>query len=245
MSPLPFRLLGEAQVKSFESLLTQAVVSWQKDWFPEESHIHIDLNDAGSLSHEDDWLILEQSQDLWIAWKSTPEATNCMVASLFNATAAASRSSELVKEIFAECVRSFSQKFLSNVVAARTGTLETLRAGYGSGALRAEIRSIFSRQHVVFSGGVVEKILGAKKENQSRYSLTRRESAIGKYKTKLEVTIGKAEITLADLANINIGDVIQLDTSIKQPLTIHAPAGEVVASGQLGILNNHKAVQLI
>jgi len=246
MNVLPFRIIGETQVKEFQRLLEQAINSWQKEWFAEEFRTSVNIKDTDFTSLKDDWLLLEESQELWIAWRSSSEAVHCLAAALFNTTAAVSKPGELAKELFKECVSDFSRGFINDLQTERVSSLKGLRTGYGSGALQTEIQGAFSHQHIIFSGGVVEKLLCARRGHEvNYYNLVKRESAIENYKAVLEVTVGKAEITLADLANIDIGDVIQLDTSIKQSFAVHTQTRISIANGQLGIFNNHKAVQLI
>lgn len=252
MSALPFRLFSEFQVLSFRKLLEQAISEWEKTWFVDEFRSVINFEDVRPSLVKGEWLIFEQDIDSWVAWKSGDEAMHHLVATIFNATAVTQKSKSLVEELFRECIRNFIQEIRKNLPEAafdfqteQIDTLESLRLGYGSGALLAEVQGAFSRQYVAFGGGLIESLIGTDKRHETRYDLVKREFAIESYKANLEVTIGSADVTLADISNIDVGDVIQLNTQIGQPLVVRTPTGTPIASGQLGIFNNHKAVQLI
>ena len=60
-----------------------------------------------------------------------------------------------------------------------------------------------------------------------------------------QLLVGKAEVALPDLAALQVGDVIVLDTSITDPLELHVAGGPAVLRACLGRAGEHRAAQLV
>jgi flagellar motor switch protein FliM len=63
-------------------------------------------------------------------------------------------------------------------------------------------------------------------------------------KLPVKVTVGKTRLSLGDVANLTIGDVIQTDTNIKNPLIMRV-ANEDLFNVQIGKIGKNIAVQVV
>ncbi|WP_399696773.1 FliM/FliN family flagellar motor C-terminal domain-containing protein [Xenophilus sp.] len=67
--------------------------------------------------------------------------------------------------------------------------------------------------------------------------------ALHQIKTRLQVSVGEASLSVGELVGAKAGQVIRLDSGIDQPVTLSIE-GHVVARGQLVALDGHFAVRL-
>ena len=63
-------------------------------------------------------------------------------------------------------------------------------------------------------------------------------------KLPVKVTVGKTRLSLGDVANLSVGDVIQTDTNIKNPLIMRV-ANEDLFNVQIGKVGKNIAVQVV
>lgn len=69
------------------------------------------------------------------------------------------------------------------------------------------------------------------------------ENAVFKSEVVLKVELGKGRITLEDLMNLDVGDVIVLDKKVEEPIEVLVE-GVPKMLGKLGVFKNHLAVQV-
>ena len=63
-------------------------------------------------------------------------------------------------------------------------------------------------------------------------------------KVEIKAVLGKASLTMRELKQLQVGDIIQLDTNLESPLEVTL-ANKTRFYGQAGITHNHLCVQLI
>ncbi len=78
-------------------------------------------------------------------------------------------------------------------------------------------------------------------------SLTRAQTlaAFGALRSRATAVIGQADISVAELANVQCGDVLLLDASLSDPLQIDIDGAPSTLRGGLGLVGAQRAVQLI
>lgn len=69
-------------------------------------------------------------------------------------------------------------------------------------------------------------------------------AALAAQRVAVEVHAGAAQLTLAELASLGVGDVITLDRPLDRPLEVRAAGGGVYCSAHLGVRDGKKAIQL-
>jgi flagellar motor switch protein FliM len=60
----------------------------------------------------------------------------------------------------------------------------------------------------------------------------------------LNVLLGEAEVTLAELQTLGVGDVLRLDRRVSEPLAVRLSDERVICAAHLGTRGDRKAVQL-
>ena len=60
----------------------------------------------------------------------------------------------------------------------------------------------------------------------------------------VEVVVGVAELSLAELQSLSVGDVLRLDRGLKDPLMVLFDDGQRVCGAHLGAVRGRRAVQL-
>lgn len=250
---LPYRFVGELDKKAVADKFAVALGAWAKSWFQLSSGIDLAWLDSGkitSLSNEK-WLIFGDAPDIWMAWKLDGVVTRDFLGMMFNTSVGSSvKPTPLMQDILKECVANLASEIsqatgASALVENEQLLFGSLRVDQGSGFLLGELGGKFPRQVIAFGGGLVERAINRSPVNVSLDSLALRESAIGSYMANLQVTAGTAELTLHDLTHLEVGDVIRLDTLVKEPFVVSTKEGVPVAKAHLGIHGNHKAIQLI
>jgi len=74
--------------------------------------------------------------------------------------------------------------------------------------------------------------------------LTSLSKAIVNGELVLNAVVASLDLTLGELQQLQVGDVIRLDKNIDETIPLCNSAGETVFSGYLGKQNNHKAIML-
>lgn len=252
MAALPFRLNGSAQHAAVLEALSQPINSWSSHWFSTKPTIVPKIRNEDTVDWKvEPWFVVGSAPDLWMAWKLDSAACKELVAAMVQGTLGVSaKTTPLVTSLMQDAVKDLFLRVSHlhpemQLVHEPLDTALGLRSGYGSGTLQLELSGDFVRQHLVLGGGVVE-LLASRESAINRSRLIARDQLLGGYSTQLEVQVGKAEITLQELADMEVGDVIQLQTHINQPFEVLSPnSSQPIARVHLGLIGNHKAIQFI
>lgn len=251
---VPFRLLSEQDRQQVAGSFIEVLNGWFENWFQFNSNIQVHWlvsEESPAITH-DKWFIWGEAPDLWMAWKQDDAMTRDLLGMMFNASIWSSvKTTPLMHEILKECATSLAQavfaacgaSFATEPVRLESGML---RVGYGSGTLFCELQGKFLRQEIAIGGELAARLITpADSAASSLPTLAIRAAAIVNHVASFDVVAGHAELTLHDLANLDIGDVIRLDATVHTPFVMRAAGGAPIAKASLGIHGNHKAIQLI
>jgi hypothetical protein len=99
---------------------------------------------------------------------------------------------------------------------------------------------------VVLPAPIIENYLASHSRPvaRARGKLVSARSALASQTIPVDVRAGATELTLAELATLAVGDVIPLDQSLAQPLSVRIADGGRLCAGHLGTSGGRKAVQL-
>lgn len=248
---LPYRFVSELDKKAVAGKLKVLLAAWGQNWFQPWWDTDLTWLELEKTPHSNEkWLIFSATQEMWMAWKLDGVVTRDLLGLMFNAPVGSSvKPTPLMQDILKECAASLANEMSQSTEVILTEqehtSFSSLRIGQGSGYLLAELGGKFPRQVFALGGGLVEHFINRTPTPASLTSLVSRETVIGKYTTNLEVSVGKAELTLRDLTLLEVGDVIRLETSVKEPFVVRTTEGVPVAKAHLGTYDNNKAIQLI
>jgi len=255
VTALPFRLLSDADKQSVFNSINAVSKDWTTDWFTSPLAVNLSINDEAMKWGGGEWFVIGDAPDTWLAWSMEPTGCRQMVAAMFGTSLSdSSRATPLVKALVQESVSNLFQR-IANLLGKNLNLQiysepsKALRSGYGSGAIQIELIGDLFKQHLILGGGVIEFLCSSNSNKEAAVTnirLVNREKTLGKHSARLQVHVGKAEITLQDLAEMQVGDVIRLQAGVKDSFLVQSSdSNQLVARAHLGVVGKHKAIQLI
>ncbi|MBI2308401.1 MAG: FliM/FliN family flagellar motor switch protein [Rhodocyclales bacterium] len=253
---LPFRLLGAADLDAFRIALERPVARWAAEWFSSAKNIAFEIVDAvpGELAEAEDWSVFCDPAGCGLAWRLPERRRREFVEALLGAPLPpGGDASPMIEALLAECLQDLGARLLAIADAAAAperrngGRLDSTWLGYGAGAACALPDTASLCPDLVFSGELVERIVARPRPagTAGKADLVQRENAIGNRRARVEVVLGTAELTLADLANVSSGDVIRLQSRFREPLLVRSQEGVPLFSANLGAADASKAIQIV
>lgn len=252
---LPFRLLGESDLSAVRKVLQREAEAWSAVWFDAAPTPDFDVSDMADADTPSagPWMIVGADPDAWVAWGLTGRPWRDFARLLLNAPVGPSASpSPLVESLLSECLLDLSARLFKaagvgpQIHSPMEASLATVRTGYGAGSVVGQLGGDLPRQAFALGGAVVAGLVGERpRAAPDTAALVARESAVTTGMTRLEVVLGQAELSLAELANVSAGDVIRLQSPFREPLTVNASDGRPLLRAHLGTRGHHKAIQVI
>jgi flagellar motor switch/type III secretory pathway protein FliN len=151
-------------------------------------------------------------------------ALEALIASLFDDVAPAAKRTAIEWDSEPPSERSFDRRRGNFAVRLRLGKVDIV---------------------VALSAAIVEEFLKAQpRVRQFGNPPTSARAALATQRVVVEVHAGAAQLTIAELASLGVGDVITLDRPLDRPLDVRAANGGAFCSGHLGVRDDRKAVLL-
>ncbi len=248
----PFRLLGEAGSSALGLELLAEVLDWSATWFAEAPQAELKIEAAPAPLDPDRWTVAGEAPERWVAWQSPGDSWREYIRLLLAAPVAPDAArTPLIGSLLDDCLSDLATRLLAAAGMAtdghRPGTevQRSLRTGYGSGAVVARLGGGLPPLRLALGGEIVTALSGRQEPAAADAALTPRKAAIASGSTRLEVILGEAELTLAELANVSPGDVIRLQAAFREPLTVRTSDGRPILHAHLGTRNGRKAIQII
>lgn len=251
----PFRLLSTEDISSLQSALGAPVREWATEWLSSlgDSVYQLSEDFGGDCYEASDWVFVTDQSDAWLAWRLPEKEYWELFARLFGAPAPqGSRPTPMIRSLFDECLSDLVGRIFAlagerpSIMPGENVALDRSTIAYGSGAACLRPCLGLLTLTVAISGALAERIIARPVQmNQKGPAFVRRDAAIGNRVTRVEIVLGGAELTLADLANVSAGDVIRLQTRHREPLVVRATDGVPAFMAHLGSAENHKAIQVL
>lgn len=117
----------------------------------------------------------------------------------------------------------------------------------GYGGLVLELSVVGIDILVIFDGALKKSISSGNigGSNKEREELFSRRQACANMPVKIGLFLRKTSVGIKDLSRVGLGDVIQLDHVISEPLSFGMTADEVICDCYLGCVGSNKAISLI
>lgn len=247
----PFHLSGQRTRAALETLLRTEVAAWAKGWFMGSQEAYVRVGSEECVLTGCGWLHAGNGEESWVALRLRDGLWRGLAAELFGASGlGGAQPSVLMSAVMDESLGDLLGRLLA--AAGVTGAmcrddagLAGLRTGYGSGALQAFV-SFDALQIDLCVGGDIAAALGAGDTSRSTRApvLSPREACIAQGRIAVDVRVGEAELTVGELSQLMIGDVIRLDALHRDPLSVRTRSGGVVGAAYLGLRDDQKAVQM-
>lgn len=263
MEVRPFKLLNDSELKFLGALVDKAARHWAQDWLAEVfCQVSVSAAAASSRSaamqaRAPAWRRVVLAEDHWVGvFMSAVSAQGLDGA--FNGNA----ESELNDGLLMQDLRDRVLSALMEQVYHETGETATKRQmdysapsapawHVGSGAMVADIRLGDASQaltlSLMLSPELVSRALAGRMQPHAPPSeLARLREALSVQPAELEAWVGAAELGLAMVQSIAVGDVIKLDARVDEPLHVCLKdnIGQELCGGFLGTYKGYKALQL-
>lgn len=242
-----FKLYNEAELYEIQLYLQEIVTHWASEWLVE--------NVLGSCQVANSFLSLPDDFSRTSARASSPdhrvslftEASNVNVASaVISAELSSARLTEREADYIAsECIESLLYDLSSRARSdlSSSSVQEAAIKGRGWVSLQFSINSqpfllLLAPQLISHVVPMRSLSLGL------RPNLESRKVAISKKKTVLRAMLGSAEISVGELQRLQKGDVLMLEKSFDQMISVETGAGVPVCLGHLGKVLDKRAVMI-
>lgn len=251
----PFRLLNNDDCNRIQALIETQLNAWSKIWFSVSPEIGFALDEKFAVSPEsrNDWRILTIDHDNWVAWHFADASWRDYARLLLGASVGpVSVPSPLINDLLRDCMTDLASRILvvtdedAKPIASTIESLAHLPTGYGSGAIQGKLCNGLPSLFLAIGGGTVASLLGPRPSPESNHAaLASRESAIGSELVHLDIVLGSTELSLAELANISVGDVIRVQSPYQQPVIARGSDGIPLLKVHLGTRGERKAIQVV
>lgn len=262
MAVRPFNVAGNRTLSRLHDLSTAALEEWIERWLPQAGGVTVDCASADARAGE----FVAESVPAWIA-VSVREGASIWIPDVVRETVhtlvfgcgtsplrlpeagpslASEASSQALVDMASLLMARAAVEQVSGLtlVKDRAPPHETFR--YGSGAVAIRCRLNGEPITMVLDGELVSEIVAGDRPAPSpRPPLDNPVAGLSNQAVELQGWIGEAEIDLATLQTIAVGDVIRLETKLDQTLQVRSFDGNSVCLGYLGTAGGHRAVELL
>lgn len=252
---LPINLLGEVAEKELIAKMSAWLNGLYSGWFSDADKYLLSITSKNKTLKidSDSWRFYGNSNKLWLAFKSDPLAKNKIMSEMFELDSPINfKLTKFIDAIYEDFIDSnvnmvFERMSITNLVNKDIRNPEVY---FGSGAVLASINNGLISIPIAISGELVKAICSESNQkleiSKPKYDLVARETSLDahKHKSSIEVLAGKVTLTIKDFTEIEIGDVVMLDTKIGNPFPAVISANKSLEV-QLGVVNNKKAIQFI
>jgi hypothetical protein len=250
----PLLLIGARRRAALHDTLVACVQAWRKDWSAAADPVRV------LLAEEVEHTCVRSGPATCISMRSAAHGGLAWVHAEHDALAAwlgiaahAEHSSPgshvIAREFQAEMLRA-----LCAVLARRAHIDDTIvdatpgaeRSNRRARALATTIQIGASRAKTILllSSRLVELLVPPRSVERASSAVTRRRPAVAEERVSVEAVLGDAEVSLRDLAQLVIDDVIVLDRPLRAAGRLTMPDGTGVASIAIGRCGDRRAVSI-
>ncbi|HEU4652729.1 MAG TPA: FliM/FliN family flagellar motor C-terminal domain-containing protein [Steroidobacteraceae bacterium] len=240
----PILLLGDSRRDELLRNLQATANAWGKVWSAQEFDISAESTES-ARQRCPGWVAEDRGSTL-LQVESSAE----FVASLIGRQAAFS-SGTLARSVIEELEQKVFQSLCDHVLrAAKLESVVIHRAELARSYrrqthwIRIATRGTRANLLVGLDGRVVERLVSRQVIEAKADKLVARRSSISEARMSLEAVLGTAEVSVAELAELNEGDVIVLSNRLSEPVDLVNEAGQFVARARLGSSGTNRAVSV-
>lgn len=256
MKTHPFRLYGASCLRRIEQRVATALDRWSVEWSDGSRGFLIEPVALDEDAESGEGLPLCRTGSTgWVAWSDWQALEQHLAATLFPAwDAAVAFQGELAAMVLRqaglalldEIASAFGSQPSSVEKFAETGWPVSLGLGRGAGALRIRLPS-WDGVSLLLSGDLLDAWLSIEQLRckQPPALVGTLIEAVSSQPVRLVAFLGSAEISLAELATLAPGDVIQLGSARAAPIELRTADGRVVCKSYLGAREKRRALRII
>jgi hypothetical protein len=254
----PYKLLGETELRALADLVRTTCLEWSEEWLVGEAIEQVECKipasvDVFEVASRNLRLSQIGADGQWLIVACSTAATVEIGRRLLPSESGAwptEKNSSLLTSVTNGALADLLQRLGpgSRAVQGQVPETELTEAAPfwkpGSGAAVAELAIGANRIAVLLSPAWVSARLVPPAGAPKPRPISACKEAVGRLRLELEVRVGEVELELELLQTIGVGDVIQLDTRVDQPLEVRTTEGPRVCNAYLGYTGGHKCIQL-
>jgi hypothetical protein len=247
-----FTLLGDSQLDEISRNINLNMQELYNGWFGENHHFKFSIikkNESLDLDLKQ-WNVYANTQSLWLAFKAdTNVATNLLNEMLGLVSRPLAKMTAFTSDIYNNFIDSNVSAIysLANTVYLKNKGVLNLETNKGSGAIIGQFGNGKAFLKVAIGGDIVKSLYTTKslQSNMSMSELVAREVLAVKPTVTLNVIAGSTEMSLKQLTDLDVGDVVLLNTKLDSGFYVTNKNGVNLAKVHLGKQANQKVIQLI
>lgn len=246
----PIRFVGVSDQRELERALAKPVADWAKSWFATPPSLSLESRSFSQVAaNSEAWHVRGAMPDSWVAWHAGT-SMQTLLRYLFTDATDDHPKDGLGESVALECLSDLADRVLdtaglrSSPAHVPAATRLPIADGSGSQCVRLVGGEAFGEMLLGFGGNVVEILATPTRSTPPPRTLQSRSSALGNSRVTLEVRLGEAELSVAELSTIAVGDVIALDALSHDPLVVRTIDGRVACHAYLGRIAERKIVQV-
>lgn len=233
----PFRLLGASELAYLRGELQRRAQAWTNEWL-REPDCDVDLV---ALPRAGPWMTVEVDgrRFRWVRGDSVVDRA------LFGSVAG-EQPSACARAAGDAALVDLARRFVDGGAGLRPS--EDPPAGHdlrrGACAVGIALNLTCGTIEGLLDGAAVAHLLAGRSRRASRAVLQPLRSAIGSARVSLGASIGEAEVDVATLQTLAVGDVLALDLRIDRPLRLSVCDMPVRRGAYLGTIQGRRALRL-
>jgi flagellar motor switch/type III secretory pathway protein FliN len=254
----PLLFLGEQRRSHLVVCLTQRVKQWTDAWLPELGlSASVEIHDPRSQPidirvHEAECFRVRVGADVPLVLIALPRALHDLMGVTAAGAATYMRDEgTLATALELEAVRGFAAALLRGSTGLKLERVaqpasEIFRAFDAARYIRAVI-TVGERRcmlSVLLAPAFAESLLPKGTVTAGSESLERRRSAVGEEIVAVDAVLGTADVPVADLAALAIGDVIVLNQGLTDGAELAVRGGKRISGAALGRVDGKRAIQI-
>lgn len=245
----PYRLFGATERGLLHAAAEETLRAWAADWLPAATARGVECapacEAAPRLAAVDGWARVPADREGWVACASPQAAAAALATGIYGAPASARATVAA-----AQALRDLVQRFAAGSGADLRADDDASPPAYawlpGTIAFSISLTVAAARVDLVAGPGWTRAVLDARVPRRERTTLAGRREAMERQPVALAVLAGTLEVDLRTLRGLVPGDVVALDTPLREPLrlVVAARVDRVVGRGRLGAWRGRRALAL-
>lgn len=260
MNLRPYILLGKRRTQNLSQRFEGVLKVWVEDWLGQEfSDYQVDAVkpiQSSLKKRQQIQRIVKNENGAWCALMWSPEILENLASNFWQDTSMRGRSqrgkSKVVKEVVMRALENMMEPLMGYPITARRFDEENMQfpedpLAEGQGAISLSVRIRNSQINFVLSSRSVQKwleglpaVISSKAPVLQPVGVAMDESKIG-----IHVDFGGTELRMSELASLEEGDVLRLDSKIEDPVSIIIHGTTIDLKGYVGKHAQNMAIRLV
>jgi Type III flagellar switch regulator (C-ring) FliN C-term len=244
----PFRLYGDRELNTIRTSLLEIVRAWSCDWFSSAPALGLSFIEEAELAATERiaWRYLNQADDV-VAVRLCAQGMKGIGSLLLDASSLISSvSSPLMTEIVKECLDDLLMRVAGLPEKSREQPFDSEVLSYGGGCL-VKFENSMPSMWLLIGGEIAQTWVDAEAKvdairQQSIQQVTPLSDAINRGLQSIEVIAGQATLSVGELAQLSIGDVIRLDSASCESVLVQGLDRTPLFKARLCAQDQHKAL---